>query len=187
MWAWLVGTDEPGLGGASLWSRFVGRRRGSAAAANHERAGRARRTARRARRAEQRAAPEARAGPGEARAPHAPPAVGVTLAGNAARPSPPAPTPPHPAPPHPTPPHPTPPRRLTWTWVNPMVAQGWSGTLEEGDARWLVPGRDEAEPLAAAFDAEYARVLQARTGGLGVWAYARVLQARGSLGFGEVG
>jgi hypothetical protein len=53
-------------------------------------------------------------------------------------------------------------RRLCFSWVNPLIAKGWTQQLQEDDARFLVPPADEAEPLAAEFDAKYAQVLKAR-------------------------
>ncbi|GBF93736.1 hypothetical protein Rsub_06068 [Raphidocelis subcapitata] len=52
--------------------------------------------------------------------------------------------------------------KVCWGWVNPLIAKGWAGELGEDDARFLVPPGDEVEPLAAAFDAEYRAVKQAR-------------------------
>lgn len=52
--------------------------------------------------------------------------------------------------------------RLCWTWVTPLVQRGWAETLEEDDARYLVPQKDEAERLAAQFDEEYKKTLEAR-------------------------
>ncbi|KIZ02657.1 hypothetical protein MNEG_5307 [Monoraphidium neglectum] len=53
--------------------------------------------------------------------------------------------------------------RICWTWVNPLINKGWAETLEEDDARFLVPARDEVEPLAARFESKYEQILKART------------------------
>lgn len=39
----------------------------------------------------------------------------------------------------------------------PIIQKGWKAVLEEQDARFLVPQRDDAESLAEQFNTEYER------------------------------
>lgn len=161
-WHWLVGNRaQPGLGGASLWSRC-----GRVQSPRRARTDWAR--ARRQPRFQGNAGP-----PGPAAARLAPTPLRARAFGKlGVRPSrllrapraPPARRSVNPSPP-PRPRQPQwEPTRVCWTWVNPLIARGWTGELGEDDARFLVPPGDEVEPLAAAFDAEYRSVKQARGG-----------------------
>jgi hypothetical protein len=147
LWTWLCGSRAPGLEGASLVSRCA-RRHAAAAARGRAPRGRA-------------LAPPPGAAPPNPRARR--PACAPRHAPRTTAPS------PLPAPLHLTPP--ARPPRVTWSWVNPLINKGWTDTLEEGDAAFLVPPGDEVEPLAAEFDAKYQQVLQvgaaARGGGGG--------------------